>query len=122
MTEQEAIEIHIAENIHRIEVIEDFMHTNSDADDTVCRKNIAVLSKINGLLQIVQQYMEIGTPEECRAAVEKQIAKKPIIKYEQTHDCVTEIEWKCPVCGTNYVELAPCGEWCRYCGTKLDWG
>ena len=64
----------------------------------------------------------IGTQDECREAVEKQKAKKPIIKYEQTHDCVTEIEWKCPVCGTNYVELAPCGEWCRYCGTKLDWG
>lgn len=66
-------------------------------------------------------YRAIGTPEECRAAVEKQKAKKPIIEYEQTHDCVTEIEWKCPVCGTNYVELAPCGEWCRYCGAKLDW-
>ena len=62
-----------------------------------------------------------GTPEECRAAVEKQKAKKPIIEYEQTHDCITEIEWKCPVCGTNYIELEPCGEWCRYCGTKFDW-
>ena len=50
-----------------------------------------------------------------------QKAKKPIIKYKQTQDCVTEVEWKCPICGTNYVELAPCGEWCRYCGTKFDW-
>lgn len=66
--------------------------------------------------------MVIGTPEECLAAVEKQMAKKPIIKYKQTQDCVTEIEWKCPTCEANYVELAPCGEWCRYCGTKLDWG
>ena len=73
-------------------------------------------------LEEIQRYRAIGAPDECRAAVEKQRAKKPIIKYEQTHDCVTEIEWKCPVCGTNYVELAPCGEWCRYCGTKLDWG
>lgn len=75
---------------------------------------------INALEQ-VQQYREIGTLEERRAAVEKQNAKKPIIEYEQTHDCVTEIEWKCPTCGTNYIELAPCGEWCCYCGTKLDW-
>ena len=72
-------------------------------------------------LEEVEQYRAIGTLEECRAAVEKQKAKKPIIEYEQTHDCVTEIEWKCPVCGANYVELSPCGEWCRYCGTKLDW-
>ena len=68
------------------------------------------------------EYEAIGTPEECRAAVEKQKAKKPIIEYEQTHDCVTEIEWKCPTCEENSIELAPCGEWCRYCGTKLDWG
>ena len=65
-------------------------------------------------LEEVEQYRAIGTLEECRAAVEKQIAKKPIIEYEQTHDCVTEIEYKCPVCGTNYIELEPCGEWCRY--------
>ena len=73
-------------------------------------------------LEEVEQYRAIGTLEEFRAAVDKLRAKNPIIKYKQTHDCVTEIELKCPVCGTNYVELAPCGEWCRYCGTKLDWG
>lgn len=72
-------------------------------------------------LEEIKQYRAIGTPEECRSAVEKQKAKKPIIEHEQTQDCATEIEWKCPVCGTNYIELAPCGEWCRYCGTKLDW-
>ena len=73
------------------------------------------------VLEEIQQYRAIGTPDECRAAVERQTAKKPIIEYEQTHDCVTEVEWKCPICSTNYIELAPCGEWCRYCGTKLDW-
>lgn len=79
MTEQEAIEIHIAENIRRIEVIEDFMHTNYNHDDAVCGKNISVLSKINGLLQMVQQYRAIGTVEECRAAVEKQKEKKVFV-------------------------------------------
>lgn len=68
-----------------------------------------------------EKYHAIGTPEECRAAVDKQKAKKPIIKYKQTQDFLTEVEWKCPTCGTNYIELSPCGDWCRYCGTKLDW-
>lgn len=77
MTDSEAIEIHIAENIHRIEVMEDFMNTNSD--DAVCRKNILVLSKINGLLQMVQQYRAIGTVEECRAAVENHSEKKVFV-------------------------------------------
>ena len=54
-------------------------------------------------------------------ALEKQIPKKPIVEYKNTNDCITEIEWKCPICGTNYIELAPCGEWCNYCGQKLDW-
>ena len=69
----------------------------------------------------LREYERILALEEVRGAMEKQKAKKPIIEYEQTHDCVTEIEWKCPTCEENYIELAPCGEWCRYCGTKLDW-
>ena len=98
----------------------DLSKTVLDCDIKQCDKRDAVLQAIKALEEN-QQYRAIGTPEECRAAMEKQTAKKPIIEYEQTHDCVTEIEWKCPVCGTNYIELAPCGEWCRYCGTKLDW-
>ena len=107
MTEQEAINCLMADK----EYLTDMKVCDGEEMD------IAIKS-----LEEVKQYRAIGTPDECRAAVEKQRAKKPIIKYDQTHDSVTEIEWKCPVCGTNYVELAPCGEWCRYCGTKLDWG
>ena len=69
----------------------------------------------------IQEYLAIGSVYEFMVAVEKQMAKKPIIEHENTSDCVTEVEWKCPICGTNYIELTPCGEWCRYCGTKLDW-
>ena len=107
MTEQEAIrELHFIRPIGGI----------------IPQKRAEALDVAIKDLEEVQQYRAIGTPEECRAAVEKQKAKKPIIKYEQTHDCLTEIEWKCPTCEENYIELAPCGEWCRYCGTKLDWG
>lgn len=56
MTENEAIEIHIAENIHRIEVIENCMHTMPDADKETCKKNIKILTTVNGLLQEIQQY------------------------------------------------------------------
>lgn len=38
MTDQEAIQLHIAENIHRIEVIEDFLSTHSNVNDKECRK------------------------------------------------------------------------------------
>lgn len=91
MTEQQAIQLHITENIHRIEVIGDFLSTNSDANDKECRKNIDILTKTNKALEEVQQYRAIGTPEECRAAVEKQNAKKPIRNDKCT----------CPSCGTH---------------------
>ena len=42
-------------------------------------------------LEELEQYRAIGTPEECRAAVEKQKAKKPIRNDKCT----------CPSCGTH---------------------
>ena len=54
-------------------------------------------------------------------ALEKQIPKKPIVEYKNTNDYITEIEWKCPICRTNYIELVPCGEWCNNCGNRIDW-
>ena len=54
-------------------------------------------------------------------ALEKQIPKKPIIKHINTSEDATEIEYTCPVCGTNFVELTPCREWCPYCGNKIYW-
>lgn len=54
-------------------------------------------------------------------ALEKQIPKKPIINHINTNEDVTEIEYTCSVCGTNFVELTPCEEWCSYCGNKIDW-
>lgn len=42
-------------------------------------------------LEEIQKYRAIGTPEECRAAVEKQKEKKPIRNDKCT----------CPSCGTH---------------------
>lgn len=69
MTENEAIELHIGENIHRIGVMEEFLSTNPEADDKECRKNIQVLTKINGALQEIQKYRAIGTVEDITKAV-----------------------------------------------------
>lgn len=123
MKEQEAIKLHIAENIHRIEVIEDFLRTNSDANDKECRKNIDILTKINKALEEVQQYLAIGTPEECRAAVEKQKTKKPL---EQS--CEEKTLFKCNNCGyimkIKYSDGTVFGHspnYCEQCGQKMDW-
>lgn len=63
------------------------------------------------------EYEEIGTPEECRAAVEKQVVKKPIRNDKCT----------CPSCGTyNEVikkrrnTVAHDVVYCWHCGQAVE--
>lgn len=66
-------------------------------------------------LEEVQQYRALGTPEECRAAMEKQTAKKAIT-YRGTNRA------DCPACGATVRGIgAPFGNWCSKCGQRLDW-
>lgn len=62
-------------------------------------------------LEDVQQYRTIGTPEECRVAVEKQTAKRPRIMGNAM------ICPSCPRCfkSDNFT-------YCPSCGQKLKWG
>ena len=61
----------------------------------------------------VEQYREIGTPEECRAAAEKQKAKKMIIKNDNGRP-----RRACGGCGCF---VLPASRFCSKCGQKLDW-
>lgn len=143
MTENEAIELHIAENLHRIEVIEEFLRTNSDADDKECKKNIQIFTKINGVLQEIQQYRAIGTVEECREARERQIVKKPIlcmnersgmfVDYADGHgEYKTQMNnwWRCPWCNEvvgqrvivqKQIHDQRKKKFCENCGQAIDW-
>ena len=64
----------------------------------------------------IQQYRAIGTVEKCRAAVEKQIAKKP---------CKENTIWHCPECGEEIYWDTDYGQqkfrYCPDCGKKLNW-
>lgn len=67
---------------------------------------------INALTDLLDEYQSIGTPEECRAAVEKQTAKKP--NYDDYH----RAGYRCPTCNN----VNPWGyKHCKHCGQKLDW-
>lgn len=74
-------------------------------------------------LEELKKYREIGTPEECRAAVEKQKAKKPTLIDHKKYMDVVEIAkflrgaYWCPNC--NHVVKS--GDFCNDCGQKLDW-
>lgn len=75
------------------------------------------LSKAIEILEELQQYRAIGTPEECRAAVEKQKEKKPIRNDKCT----------CPSCGTHNElfkkrrnTVAHDIVYCWHCGQAVD--
>ena len=74
-------------------------------------------------LEEIQQYREIGTVEECREAVEKQKAKKPIpINYKKYADKIENMEfledaYLCPNCK----KVIRSGSFCGRCGQKLNW-
>lgn len=66
----------------------------------------------------LQQYRQIGTVDECKAAREKQIPKEPIDdKYR--HKC-------CPICGWLVCYDEGWGDkyvpHCENCGQALKWG
>ena len=74
-------------------------------------------------LEEIQQYRKIGTVEECREAVEKQKAKKPIpINYKDYTDKINNAEflkdsYLCPNCKT----VLRSGSYCSRCSQKLCW-
>ena len=64
-------------------------------------------------------YRTIGTPEECRAAVEKQTAKKvKSISQIKDGDSYVGLIGRCPCCGDILEEDTV---YCD-CGQRLDWG
>ena len=70
-------------------------------------------------LEEVQQYRTIGTPEECRAAMEKQTAKKvKSISQVKDGDSYVGLIGRCPCCGDILEEDTV---YCD-CGQRLDWG
>lgn len=73
-------------------------------------------------LEEIQQYRTIGTLEECRAAVEKQTAKKPDYEgdgYSDGH--LVYDTWICPCCGKHYEVDYDDYDFCPECGQCIDW-
>ena len=70
----------------------------------------------------LDEYKQLGTPEEVKAAVEKQKAKK-VKRREVMRDFYGSpyaIKGDCPVCGAFGI-LSTQTDYCHACGQKLDW-
>lgn len=94
----------------------------------MCTQNYERKSEIQGYemaikaLEEVQQYRQIGTVEECREAVKKQIAKKPDYEGDGYSDGQLVYDtWICPSCGKRYEVFYDDYDYCPNCGQKLDW-
>ena len=84
--------------------------------------NVELMDNAIKALEEVQQYRAIGTVEECRAAMEKQKAKKPDFEgdgYADGH--LVYDTWICPCCGKHYEVDYDDYDFCPNCGQKLDW-
>ena len=69
-------------------------------------------------LEEIEQYRAIGTPEECRAAMEKQTAKKvKSISQVKDGDSYVGLIGRCPCCGDILEEDTV---YCD-CGQRLEW-
>lgn len=101
-----------------------------------CKKNIPIAYQEKSYevaitaLKEVQKYREIGTMEECREAVDKQISKKPVCKPKPYNKSVGfNEEWVCPSCGAYIVyfyegmDEPEQMEHCNECGQHIarDW-
>ena len=91
-------------------------------------------------LEELRAYQEIGTVEECREAIEKQIAKRPVWKKGRSVICKEyadgqgEVEenkwgdWVCPNCGwfvgEQYIPRRhnqQKSNYCSRCGQAIQW-
>ena len=112
MTENEAKAVRFIENIknHATVTLDHIVKEEPNVSPLVYKGREEKANTILVMVEELKQYRAIGTPEECRAAVEKQTAKK------------MESPW-CPCCGkfltTEYMNKR---YHCIYCGQLLDWG
>ena len=121
MTESEAIGVIMTEK----HCVERNIKHECDRDCVKCDLLMKDNDVLNGYdmainaLEEVQQYRVIGTPEECMAAVEKQIPKKPV-EMKPT-DKLLNGYFACPMCGGWVGMDEYSNEYCGCCGQKINW-
>jgi hypothetical protein len=87
--------------------------------NTICANEHEQLAE---WLEELKQYRAIGTPEECKAATEKQTAKKPDYEgdgYSDGH--LVYDTWICHCCGKHYEVDYDDYDFCPACGQCIDW-
>lgn len=120
MTESEAIKILKKDSCYECSQGTD---SQLNCEYVECRVAKATRVAIKALEE-VQKYRAIGTPEECRVAVEKQTARKGIREKIKKGYNRGMHHYYCPVCYEkgDLRNKYNVGLYCSGCGQKLDWG
>ncbi len=85
---------------------------------------VKMCGTVGKVIEKCAEYEEIGTPEECRTAIEKQTAKTPDFEADGSYGDYDEIgydTWICPSCGEHYEIDHGRYEYCPCCGQKVSW-
>ncbi len=117
MTENETKAVKFIENIknHATVTLDHIAKEEPNVSPLVYKGREEKANTILVMVEELKQYRTIGTPEECRSAMEKQTAKL-VIDNTPTEDSVW---YQCPTCKGDLTTIR--GFYCQYCGQKLHW-
>lgn len=124
MTENETKAVKFIENIksHATVTLDHIAKEEPNVSPLVYKGREEKANTILVMVEELKQYRAIGTPEECRAAVEKQTARRPDYEgdgYADGH--LVYDTWICPCCGKHCEVDYDNYNYCPDCGQKLDW-
>ena len=124
MTENETKAVKFIENIksHATVTLDHIAKEEPNVSPLIYKGREEKANTILVMVEELKQYRAIGTPEECRAAVEKQTARRPDYEgdgYADGH--LVYDTWICPCCGKHYEVDYDNYNYCPDCGQKLDW-
>lgn len=124
MTENETKAVKFIENIksHATVTLDHIAKEEPNVSPLVYKGREEKANTILVMVEELKQYRAIGTPEECRAAVEKEAAKKPDYEgdgYSDGH--LVYDTWICPCCGKHYEVDYDDYDFCPECGQCIDW-
>lgn len=124
MTENEEKAVKFIENIksHATVTLDHIAKEEPNVSPLIYKGREEKADTILKMIEELRQYRAIGTPEECRAAVEKQTARRPDYEgdgYADGH--LVYDTWICHCCGKHYEVDYDNYNYCPDCGQKLDW-
>ena len=81
---------------------------------------VKMCGTVGRVIEECAEYEEIGTPEECRAAVEQQIPKRPTLCKSDEQTTRYTADYRCPKCNGMFTGTG-IANYCYHCGQRLDW-